>query len=340
MTFQKLCLIPLMSALLFSVAPAAAQKAPQQKAQSPDEQGEPEPAALAVGAVELAGNAALSFPAMRIDVSGGKIVYSYQLRNSGASALDLVGAVELPTLEPTDQSGAEIALPRNSAENPVDLALTLGDAAVTTSTHVRIAALGLARLSELKAAQLPYLPFGLETEKAIAQLTPDAADKLSALGLLSPVDPKDAKAARSAAWTLDVTRSFNVTLPPGKTTDLKMTFAPIKAVLRLTRDDLDGLDDLKEDVCATAKTLSALRGRLSSGGQWDVTQITIDTDAPNEWADAPKVEISVEKPRPDAIVAFCGASDKGGSAAVVSGAPPEDSENNEINIMIFTPAEK
>jgi hypothetical protein len=337
-TFHKGCLIPLIGALLVSVAPAAAQKTPPQNLQAPDETAPPEPTALTVGAVELAGNAALSFPTMSIDVSANKIVYSYQLRNSGALALDLAGAVELPTLEPTDQSGADIALPRTSAENPVDLALALGDAPIATSTHVRIAALGLNRLNEVKTAQLPYLPFGSETEKAIAQLAPDVADKLSSQGILSPGDPKDPRSPRSAAWTLDVTRSFNVSLPPGKTTELKVTFTPIKSVFRMTRADLDGLDDLKDDMCVASKTLAALRGRLSAGGQWDVTEFSLDADAPNDWAEAPKVTISVQKPRPDSIVAFCGANDKGGSANVVTGAPPEDSEDNEISIMIFTPA--
>lgn len=329
--------LPVLGAILaLSATPCLAQKASFSEARPDEAQEKSQPSALTVSALELAGDPALSLAAMTIDISVDRIVYSYGLKNSGAAPIALAGAIEMPSLEP---SGDLVVLPRSDAENPVDLMVALGEAPLVTTPHAHANALGLNRIKEIKSASLPDLPFGAETEKAIAQLPPEVSDKLTAEGLLTPRDPADPNAPRNAAWKLDVTHALKVNLPPGRTVPLTVSFAPIKASYRFTRDDLGDLDGLKDDMCLSAKALSALRGRITSGGQWEVTEISVDADAPNDWMEAPKAKLSVKKPRPDSIVAFCGVSDKGSSTGNVAGSLPEDSQDNEIHIMIFTPAE-
>jgi hypothetical protein len=82
--------------------------------------------------------------------------------------------------------------------------------------------------------------------------------------------------------------------------------------------------------------LGALQSRLKGGGAWKVTDISLANDAPAHWINTPNPTLSVQKPTPDAIVAFCGMDDKTASKPIVLGIAPDDSD--EIRVVIFEPA--
>jgi hypothetical protein len=96
---------------------------------------------------------------------------------------------------------------------------------------------------------------------------------------------------------------------------------------------------MKDDLCIKPSVLNALRSRLRSGGSWKVTDISIDDGAPAHWIDSPNPTLSVQKPSPNAIVAFCGVDDKTASKPAVLGIAPDD-DSDEIRIVIFEPAVK
>ena len=59
-------------------------------------------------------------------------------------------------------------------------------------------------------------------------------------------------------------------------------------------------------------------------------------DAPARWIDSASATLSVQKPKPDAIVSFCGMDDKTAGKPTVLGTAPDNNEG--IRILIFEPA--
>src|SRR5208282_5535894 len=114
-------------------------------------------------------------------------------------------------------------------------------------------------------------------------------------------------------------------LPPGKTTPIVVKFVPVKSQYRMEKEDLDDLDDMKDEVCFKPQVLGAVQSRLKSNGAW-------------KGIDIPNPTLSVQRPKPDAIVAFCGIDEKTAGKSMVLGTAPDDAD--EIRIVIFEPAGK
>jgi len=325
--------------IVFSAVPAVAQNkpaaAPQQQADAPSA---PTEAALPVGVLQVGSVAALEVAGVDINVSTDNITYSYYLKNNGTTELGLAATVSMPDLAASTDGSETWKLASNDPENPVNLSITVGGAPVTTQAEVHATALGIDRLAELKADHLPLIPFGPAIDKALAALAPDVAERLAALGVVSPHDPAEPKAPLTPDWTLSVVRTWRLVLPAGKATPVVVKFVPVKAQYRMTKDEIEDLDDLKDEVCLKPQTLSALQSRLKGNGVWNVIDISVADDAPARWIDSPAATLSVQKPRPDAIVAFCGSDDKTAGKPTVLGTAPD--ENDGIRVVIFEPAAK
>ncbi|HYA81447.1 MAG TPA: DUF4424 family protein [Methylocystis sp.] len=322
--------------------PQSAPAPPQATAAALNDQqsSEPEPSALAVGALETGVDPALSLVSMDISVSAGKIDYAYAFKNSASNTIEVNATVVMPSLTASDDGSEYWTLPAMDPENPVGLAVTVGEAPVAGKAHVHALALGLNRLSELEQAHLPLIPFGPDTDKALTALTPEAAARLMAQALISPRDPAHPEKPPIADWSLEVTRSFKLALPAGKTTMVRTSFAPIKAVYKMGKADADDLDDLKDDQCLSPRALSTLKARLKAGGSFEVMELAVDGDTPTNWIDGPKVNVTVQKPKPESVAAFCGMNEKAVTSNVATGSPPEEAETSELQIMIFTPSDK
>jgi Domain of unknown function (DUF4424) len=323
--------------VFLTAASALAQTKPP-AAEVPEAPAEPSQSSLAVGALQIGSATNLAVVGFDINVASDSIAYSYFLKNAGSTELSLTATVSLPELEASADRSETWILPVNDPENPVGLMITAAGAPVTTKAEIHAYALGVDRLDEIKAAHLPLIPFGPAVDKALAALSPEAADRLAALGIVSPRDPAQPKAPGTADWSLDVVRSWRQVLPPGETTPIIVKFAPIKAQYKMTKGDLQGIDDMKNEVCLKPRVLSALQSRLKGGGTWKVTDIALADDAPAHWIDGPNPTLSVQKPTPDAIVAFCGMDEKTASRSIVLGVAPDD--NDGIRVVIFQPAAK
>jgi Domain of unknown function (DUF4424) len=308
----------------------------KQSTESREGASAPTEAALPVGALQIGSVANLEVAGFDIAVTAGSIVYSYYLTNKGNADLAVAASVSLPELHASADRSETWMLARNEPENFVDLGITAGGGPVATKAAVRASALGVDRLAEIQAEHLPLLPFGAATDKALAALSPETADRLAALGIVSPRDPTKPKAPLSGDWSLEVVHTWRLTLPAGKTTPVVVKFAPIAAHYRIAKGDEDDISDLKEELCLKPQVLNMLQSRLKGNGVWNVTDIALAGDAPTHWIDSPAATISVQKPKPDAIVAFCGLDEKTAGKSAVLGTAPDDSE--AIRIVIFEPA--
>ena len=105
-----------------------------------------------------------------------------------------------------------------------------------------------------------------------------------------------------ADWSLDVVLSWRQVLPPGKTTPIVVKFTPVVAQYRMAKGDLENLDDMKVEACLKPQALAALQWRLKGSGAWQVTEISVDASGPAHWIDNPNATLSVQKPKPNAIV--------------------------------------
>ena len=333
--------MPSVRALSLSMLSVMAGLAARAQPAAPDAaSGAPTASALAVGAMQMASDANLLVEEIDVNVASDKIAYSYSLTNSGAADLNLTASVALPELRVSQDETETWTLAADDAENPVALAVTADGAPVATTAELRVTALGLDRLAEVKGAGLPLIPFGVAVEKALAGLAPATVDRLAALGVVSPRDPDHPLEAVKADWALDATRTWRQALPAGKTTLVVVTFSPIKAVSRLQKGDEGTISDTKDDLCLSAATLAALQARLTGGGALETMEFAIDLAAPVRWLDSPAATIAVKKPNPDSVVAFCGMDESSASQPVVVGALPDDASDTEISVVVFTPVAK
>jgi hypothetical protein len=189
--------------------PAAADSAQT----NPDE---PAPGTLVVGSLQLASDANLAVEGANVSVAVDNVAYTYQLRNNGQTGLNLFASIAMPVLAASPDGSETWALPSSNPENPVSLIVAADGAPIATKVDTRASALGVDRLGEIRAAHLPLVPFGPEIDKAVAALTPEAVDKLAALGILSPRDPKRPSATVVADWNLPLStqKPFSLLLHP------------------------------------------------------------------------------------------------------------------------------
>jgi hypothetical protein len=328
-------LIPVRCAIIVA-ALATGPTLAQTKQKAPAEASNATEATLAVGALQIGSADGLQVAGFDIAVDGGSVVYSYYLANKGPAELAVTAALSLPELVASADGSETWTLARNDPENFVDLSVSVGGSSVPTKTTVRATALSVDRLAEIQAEHLPALPFGAATDKALAALSPEAADRLAALGIVSLRDPAQPKARLVADWSLEVVHSWRLTLPAGKTTAVVIKFAPIAAHYRMAKGDEDDVADLKDEVCLKPQALTMLQARLKGNGAWKVTDISLSADAPSKWLDNPAATISVQKPRGDTVVSFCGMDEKTAGKAAVLGTAPESEEG--VRILIFEPA--
>ena len=198
---------------------------------------------------------------------------------------------------------------------------------------------GIDRIADVKAAQLPLLPFGEATEKAVAALKPDALTKLESLGLVTPRDPSQPDTPGIADWSLHTVQGWTVPIEANGATNVTIAFAPIKATYTVDLSTLPGFDALKQQVCLTPAIMNAAKALLKTkGATLDVADITLANDGPARWLDNPAATVAVRKPKPISVVAFCGIDGATANQPVVKGTMPGSSEAAGLRVLIFSPS--
>ena len=291
------------------LAPALAQTKPA-AADAAEAPSAPTEASLTVGALQIASVPNLEVAGFDIAVATNGVTYSYYFRDAATADLAVTATVSLPELQASADGSETWTLPAADPDNFIGLTIAVAGAQLPTKAEIHAYALGVDRLAELKADHFPVIPFGAEVDKALGALSPEAAGRLAALGIISPRDPEKPKLPPRPDWTLSVVRSWRQILPPGKTTAIVVKFVPVNAHYRMAKGDEQDLNDMKDEVCLKPQALGILQSRLKGNGAWNVTDVSLAADAPAHWIDSPPATLSVQKPKPDAIVAFCGMDDQ------------------------------
>ena len=310
--------------------------APQDSPDQNDAPAAPTAASLTVGAMSIAANAALGVDEIAVDVGVDSVAYKYRLTNKGSNALSLQASVTLPDLEISDDENVFYLLPTTDAENIVGLKVAADGTSVPTKPVVQALALGLDHAADLKAENIPLIPFGDDTGKALAGAKPETLAKLENLGLIAPHDPSQKDAMIEADWSLHVVHGWTQILAPSKATAVSVSFAPVKAGYTIDAASLSGLDSLSDQVCVTPQVAAAVSALLKDkGATASVADITIATDGPARFTQNPRTTIAVHKPSPKAVVVFCGMEKASPAADVVHGTVPENSDSTDLRILIF-----
>ena len=306
-------------------------------AQATKGKGSPPPApspayvAASVSGLRIASHQDLSAEAFDIVVSATRVTYTYRLGNTGTAELKLVASVLLPALEASSNEDETYRIATGNAENPIGLSITADGKTVNAKVIARAQALDIDRMNEIKAVNLPLVPFGPEIEKALTGLAPDALARLTQLGLVSP--PDDQNNPRIADWSLNVTYTWDQGLPPGKSTTVAMTFQPVSGSFELNKETAGALDDLKEDTCLTDQLIKTLKARVSKSPT-PATELLISIVKPTRWLENPAPTITVEKPKPDTIVALCG-SDVKTSPTRVTAKVADDETAEDLRVLLI-----
>jgi Domain of unknown function (DUF4424) len=294
----------------------------------------PNPAyvAASVSGLRIASHQDLTVEAIDIAVSATRVTHTYRLGNIGTAELHLVASIALPPLEVMSLNEDETyRIATGNADNPIGLSVTADGKPVDAKVIANAFALDIDRTAEIKALNLPLVPFGPEIEKALTGLAPDALARLTQLGIISPPDEQDNP--RQADWTLNVTYTWDHVLPPDKTMTVAMTFQPVSGSFELNNDTADMLDDLKDDTCLSDELITTLKARASKSPT-PVTEILISIINPTRWLENPTPTITVEKPKPDTIVALCGSNVKT-SPTRVTAKVADDETGENLRILLI-----
>jgi uncharacterized protein DUF4424 len=293
-------------------------------------------APLGVGPLQIASSADLDVEKIDVAVTVDSVAASYALKNKGPTALDLAASFAIAGLQAFADDGEAWNLPAATPENPIGLAITADGAPIATTADVRTYALGVDRRAEIKAAHLPLLPFGPATAQAVGGLSPQSLAALSAAGIVSPRDPRQPQRPLVADWTLAVAHSWRQRLLPGKTTTLTVKYSPLRAQTRFLPVDALDLEDLKDEACLTPPQLAAAEDELKSpGSALAVTEIALVNEPPMRWFESPAASVSVTKPSPQAIVAFCGMDAATGDQPVVHGSELGGADQRDFRILFI-----
>ncbi len=332
---RPLAALAFLAGVLAASPPRAA---PVNAAEATDqEEDTPTPAPLVVGALAIASDTALAVESMHVEVAVDRLTYTYAFRNKGGAPLALAATVAMPDLEVNTEGTTIYNLPSKTAENPVGLAVTSGGAPIATAATTQALALGLDRMADLKAANMPLIPFGVETEKAIAAAPPETVAKLVALGLVTPHDSAEPDTPAIADWTLHTILAWTQPLPPNATTQVQVAFAPVKAVYGVAAAGLPGFDALKDQVCLTPQIMAAAKALLKTKtSTLEVDDITLANDGPARWLDNPPATVAVTKPKPDSVVAFCGMIAASAGQPVVTGKLPGSADAPGLRVLVFS----
>lgn len=285
---------------------------------------------LTVPGLTIASHQDLTIEAIDIAVSATGVTYKYRLGNTGTTELTLTATVSLPSLNPNSKDET-YRLATGNAENPIGLTIKSDDKPVTAKVVTRAFALDIERTAEIKALNLPLIPFGPEIDKALKGLAPDALARLTQLGIISP--PDDINSPRRADWTLNVTYAWDQVLPPDKTTTISMTFAPVSGSIELNANTSDVLDDFKENACLTDQLIRTLKAKAAKTPT-PVIEIPISIANPTRWLTTPAPTITVEKSKPDTIVALCATNVKTYPSRVTAKVADDD-EAEELRVLLI-----
>ena len=302
-----------------------------------EEEDSPTPAPLTVGSMAVASDPALAIEGMALDIAIDRVTYTYRLHNKGAAKLALTASVAMPDLEVNTEGTTVYALPAQTPENPVDLKVKSADATIATTSHLRADALGLDQLAELKADGLPLIPFGAAVDKALRDAKPELLTRLEALGLVTPRDPAQPDTPAIADWTLRGTIAWTQPLDANVSTNVAVSFTPVKAVYTVDAAALPGFEALKDQACLTPQIMNAAKAMLKvKGSRVDVVDFTLANDGPARWLDNPPASVAVTKPKPNSVVAFCGMDAGSASQGVVKGTMPGSAEAAGLRVLIFS----
>ena len=328
-------------------------------AEGEEEEDPPTQAPLTVGSMAIASDNAIAVEGMAVDVGIDKVAYAYRLHNKGATKLALAASVALPDLEVNNEGSTVYALPSQTAENPVNLAVTADDKPLEVTPYTQAIALGIDRLAVLKSENVPLIPFGEAVEKALAAAKPDALTRLEQQGLVTPRDPAQPDTPVIADWSLHTVLGWTQPVEAGAVTNVVVSFTPIKATYAVDASNLSGFDALKAQVCLTpqimvaAKALvkgkaavgaatGAAKTQLAAGATTattiEVDDITLANDGPARWLDNPAATVAVRRPKPNSVVAFCGMDAATASQPVVKGKMPGSADAAGLRVLIFSAA--
>lgn len=323
-------------AIALAQEPASAQtkgapKAPP--AAAPAEPPPPQPvfAALEVPGLAMASNPNLEVEGIEITVSAERVTYSYRIRNKASADIRVAATFALPELTAPSAEGELHRL--DATDNPIGLTLTADGTPIDAKVEMHAWVLGVDRVQDLRAANIPLVPSGPEAARAVMGLPADTLNRLINLGLVAP--PTDGNPP-SPDWSLTIDYVWEQTFPAGKTTNLVASFRPIAGAYQVDKDNANDLDEIQDEVCLPAAALRALKTRLRTRGTSSITDLVISTASPMRWLTRPATSLIIDKPTTDTTVAVCADEVRNASPTRVTGML-QDEQTNTVRILLIGP---
>lgn len=268
-------------------------------------------AVLEAGGLRLTVNSGAAMVSEDLRISPHVIDISYVFRNTGDTPVTTLVAFPLPLLPAGDPEIAD-ALPREGDPlNFVGFTISVDGQPVTPAVEQRASVLGLDITDRLKADGVPLNPFaGPAAHAALARLPKDKRDFYvhNGLAVWSGEEPL------SVQWDVATSFYWQQVFPPGKDVKVLHRYLPVSGAHLMRAADLaapGAVEALRRRYCIADADLERLRHWLTPRPGGTPPQAlrasvhyVLRTGA--NWAGPiGTFRLTVAKPAPDAIVAFC-----------------------------------
>lgn len=266
---------------------------------------------LGAGGLRLTVNSGVAMVSEDLKIAVGGIEIAYVFRNGGDAPVTTLVAFPLPLL-PAGAPDIADALPQEDDPlNFVGFTVAVDGKPVTPAVDQRASVLGVDITDRLKADGVPLNPFvRQEARAALAGLPKDkrAFYERNGLAVWSGDDPL------SVQWDVATSFYWQQTFPAGKPVAVAHRYMPVSGSGLMTAGDLaapERVADLRQAFCLTDQDLERLRGWVAPAKSGQVAQLqratvqyVLRTGA--NWAGPiGQFRLTVVKPAPDALMAFC-----------------------------------
>ncbi|VAW18021.1 hypothetical protein MNBD_ALPHA12-344 [hydrothermal vent metagenome] len=275
-------------------------------------------AELGTGGLQFVRSEAIEMVREDLYISTKQIRVDYVFANRSSKDIEALVAFPMPPLEGNPFEAP--AIPDPSSDNFLDFSVTIEGVSIRPNLEQRAIALGIDVSEKLRKLNIPLMPFGRGTAKALARLKPPVLDDLLASGIIiNDVfdDGNGMKSHPEAIWKLNSTFWWRMVFPANKEIKVAHRYTPsVGASTTLAfydygyGKDQDALKLYREKYCMDEAFLRAVERhqKVLKDNMYENYISYILSTGSNWLGPIGSFNLSIDKGRTNNLVSFCGSN--------------------------------
>ncbi|MDI6027951.1 DUF4424 domain-containing protein [Corticibacterium sp. UT-5YL-CI-8] len=157
-------------------------------------------------------------------ISQEKVTVDYVFRNSSDKDVTTIVAFPMPDIEASPYS--DVGIPDTASDNFLDFSVEMDGKAIEPKLEQRAFAAGIDVTEDLKAHNVPLMPFGDASAAALKTLSADITDDWQRRGIVIPDGYNDDMDTMVPYWKLRSTYWWDAIFPAGKDVAVSHVYKP------------------------------------------------------------------------------------------------------------------